>query len=386
MAIKSLKDLNLENKSVLVRVDYNTPIKNEEVADDSRIRASLPTLNYLLERNCQITLMSHLGRPKGQVNMAYTLKPVVKRLAELIGQEVTIINDLEPRKERNRVCLLENLRFHPGETKNDVGLAKKLSQFGEVYINDAFGSAHRAHASIEAIAHLFSQKGAGFLLEKEIHYLRDSLKDPARPYMAILGGSKVSDKIKLVENLIDKVDIIAIGGAMSYTFLAAQGIEVGNSRVEPDFMEGALHLIEKAKKKNVQFLLPLDHLIADQFSEETEAKITLDQAIEKDNMGLDIGPETINLYTSTIRKAKTVVWNGPMGVFEWDTYSTGTISIAETLAVGDCLSIVGGGDSVAAVNKAQVAHKMDHISTGGGASLELLSGIELPGFSALEED
>ena len=385
MTVKALEDLNLIGKQVLVRVDYNTPIKNGEVADDSRITASLPTLNYLIEKKCQITLMSHLGRPDGKVDPVYSLAPVARRLAELIKMPVDFITDLNVPHSGTQVRLLENLRFHPGETKNDMGLAKQLSAFGEIYINDAFGSAHRAHSSTHAIATLYKEKAAGRLMMKEIHYLRDALKTPRRPFLAILGGSKVSDKIKLIVNLLDKVNMIAIGGAMSYTFLKAQGVPVGISRVEEDFLEEARKLLAVCDEKGVQLLLPLDHVVAKEFNQEAEARITIDQAIGEDEMGLDIGPETINLFSQTIRESGTVVWNGPMGVFEWPTFSTGTISMAETLAESECVSIVGGGDSVAAINMAGVAEEITHISTGGGASLELLSGFELPGIAALEE-
>ncbi|PIE91142.1 MAG: phosphoglycerate kinase [Acidobacteria bacterium] len=385
MTVKALEDLNLANKQVLVRVDYNTPIADGKVADDSRIKASLPTLNYLLEQNCSVTLMSHLGRPKGQVKPEFSMQPVAQRLSKLIDHDVKFIKELEVPATRGRVELLENLRFHPGETKGDMELAKKLARFGEVYINDAFGTAHRAHASTHTIAALFKEKAAGRLLMKEIHYLRDTLKNPDRPFLAILGGSKVSDKIKLIVNLLDKVNMIAIGGAMSYTFLKAQGYEIGISRVEEDFLSEAKKLIGACEEKGIKLLLPLDHMVAKEFDKEAEARITLDQNMNADEMGLDIGPETINLYSQSILEAGTVVWNGPMGVFEWPTFSTGTISIADTLAESGCLSLVGGGDSVAAINQAQVADSITHISTGGGASLELLSGFELPGIKALEE-
>jgi len=384
MTVKALEELNLANRQVLIRVDYNTPIQNGEVADDSRIRASLPTLRYLLDQNCNITLMSHLGRPKGQVDPEFSMAPVARRLSELLEQEVHLITNFKVPETRARVELLENLRFDPGETTGDTDLAKKLAQFGDVYINDAFGTAHRAHASTYTIASFFKEKAAGRLLMKEIHYLRDALKNPSKPFLAILGGSKVSDKIKLIVNLLDKVDQIAIGGAMSYTFLKAQGFQVGISRVESDFLEGAVDLIAQCKQKGVELLLPLDHVVAKEFAEDAEARITLDQTIESDEMGLDIGPETINLYTHTVAQAGTVVWNGPMGVFEWPTFSTGTISVAESLAESNCQSLVGGGDSVAAINAAGVADQITHISTGGGASLELLSGFELPGIKALE--
>lgn len=385
MTVKALEDLDLKGKKVLVRVDYNTPIKDGEVADDSRIVASLPTLNMLLENDCTITLMSHLGRPKGEVKPEFSMAPVARRLQALTGQEVEFKTDLEPSEPKGKIRLLENLRFHAGETKNDPDLANKLAQFGDIYINDAFGTAHRAHCSTHAIAKLFTEKAAGRLLMKEIHYLRDALKDPARPFMAILGGSKVSDKIKLIVNLLDKVNQIAIGGAMSYTFLKAKGFDVGKSRIEEDFIEEAVKLMEQCKAKGVELMLPLDHVVAKEFDQDAEARITLDQNMTDEEMGLDIGPETINSYVKAVREAGTVVWNGPMGVFEWATFSTGTVSVAEALAESSCQSLVGGGDSVAAINMAGIADQITHISTGGGASLELLSGFELPGIAALEE-
>jgi len=385
MTVKALEDLDLKGKKVLVRVDYNTPIKDGEVADDSRIVASLPTLNMLLENDCTITLMSHLGRPKGEAKPEFSMAPVARRLQALTGQEVEFKTDLEPSEPKGKIRLLENLRFHAGETKNDPDLANKLAQFGDIYINDAFGTAHRAHCSTHAIAKLFTEKAAGRLLMKEIHYLRDALKNPARPFMAILGGSKVSDKIKLIVNLLDKVNQIAIGGAMSYTFLKAKGFDVGKSRIEDDFIEEAVKLMEQCKAKGVELMLPLDHVVAKEFDQDAEARITLDQNMTNEEMGLDIGPETINSYVKAVREAGTVVWNGPMGVFEWATFSTGTVSVAEALAESSCQSLVGGGDSVAAINMAGVADQITHISTGGGASLELLSGFELPGIAALEE-
>jgi len=386
MAVKSLDQLDLAGKRVLMRVDYNVPLDSERrITDDSRIKASLPTLNYVLEAGAAgLTLMSHLGRPKAQVEPQFSLAPVAARLAELLGREVPLVTDMNEHAAQTGLQLLENLRFHPGEKKNDELFAAQLARHGEVYINDAFGTAHRAHASTAAVAGLFAEKGAGLLMMKELHYLKKSLENPTRPFVAILGGSKVTDKLLLIENLLDKVDSLIIGGGMSYTFLAAKGIEIGNSLVERNFLDGARRLIKLCEQGGVDLLLPLDHLISNEFKPDAEAQITLDEPIDEGYMGLDIGPETINLYTSRIAEARTVVWNGPMGVFEWETYATGTISIAETMAESDALTIVGGGDSVAAVNLAGVRDRITHISTGGGASLELLGGADLPGISALE--
>jgi len=378
--MKSIKDLDLNAKAILVRVDYNTPIRDGVITDDGRIRASLPTLAFLLEKGCGLTLMSHMGRPKGERIMDFSLAPVARRCGELLNRDVQLVELGAARPAEGQVQVLENLRFSPGETANDPDFAAQLAKFGEVYINDAFGSAHRAHASIDAVARLFEQRAPGFLLEKEIRYLGKCLDYPERPFLAILGGAKVSDKIALIRNLIPRVDTLLIGGAMSYTFLKASGVEVGDSRVEVDFLDQASGLLRDAGEK---LKLPLDHVVAKEFKHDAEASITLHADIEPGRMGLDIGPETINAYTSMIETAGTVVWNGPMGVFEWDTFSTGTITMAEALAESGALSIVGGGDSAAAVRKAEVQDRISHISTGGGASLEFLSGIELPGIKAL---
>ncbi len=384
MSIRSMADLDLQGKAVLMRVDFNTPMNNGEVSDDARIRAALPTLQKLLDAGCSITLMSHLGRPKGIYDESLSLKPVAACLSKLIDKPVTMLDLDGARPEDGRIGLLENLRFWPGEKENSSEFALRLARFGDIYINDAFGAAHRAHASIDAVARLFPNRAAGLLLQKEVHYLHDQLSDPQRPFLAIMGGSKVSDKIGLIQNLIPKVDRIMVGGAMSYTFLKAKGIEVGSSRIEADFIEQAAELMSLCQQSGVEFLLPLDHVVADSFSEDAQASITLDEHIPAGKMGLDIGPETINLFSSTLLSSKTIVWNGPMGVFEWDIFSTGTISIAEAMAECNGLTIVGGGDSAAAIKKAEVEAQIDHISTGGGAALELMSGLDLPGLVVLE--
>ena len=328
--------------------------------------------------------MSHLGRPKDQYEEAYSLKPVAQRLSQLIHRPVHMMELEANLPTKGQVSMLENLRFWPGEKKNDQEFAQKLARFGDIYVNDAFGAAHRAHASIDAVARLFPVRAAGFLLAREVHYLRDQLAEPKRPYVAIMGGSKVSDKIGLIKHLMPRVDTIVVGGAMSYTFLSAQGVEVGDSRVETSFLNEARDLMKECEATGVHLLLPLDHVVATAFDAQADATITLDQTIQPGSMGLDIGPETIHLYLSAIKDAGTIVWNGPMGVFEWDVFSTGTISVAEAMAEAEGLTIVGGGDSAAAVRKADVESQIDHISTGGGAALELLSGIALPGLVALE--
>lgn len=385
MAVKSLGQLDLNKKHVLLRVDYNVPqAENGRITDDARIRASLPTIRHLLERGCRLRLISHLGRPKGCFEARYSLAPVARHLSGLIGREVVLVSDPKANGGKAAVQMLENLRFWPGETANDRDFAADLARFGEVFINDAFGAAHRAHASTAAVCDFFEQRGAGPLMMKEIHYLKESLKEPRRPFLAVLGGSKVSDKLKLIRNLLNKIDQLIIGGAMSYTFLKAKGIPVGISRVEDNFLEEACQLIKDCESKGIDLLLPLDHLTAGTFAEDAQALITLDEDIAEDQMGMDIGPETIHLYTTTILAAKTVVWNGPMGVFEWEAFSTGTISMAEAMAETEALTIVGGGDSVAAIHLAEVEDRITHISTGGGASLELLGGNLLPGIAALD--
>ena len=385
MTVKFLDQLELEGKRVLVRVDYNVPLDgNGRISDDSRVRASLPTLQALLERRCQITLMSHLGRPDGAPDPAYSTRPLAACLCELLARPVNFVESIDDVSGPGEIRILENLRFDPGETKNDEAYARKLARHGEVYINDAFGAAHRAHASIAAICQLFKHKGAGLLMMKELHYLQDALRIPQRPFLAILGGSKISDKLKLIKNLVGRVDGLVIGGGMSYSFLKAKGVEVGNSLVEESFLEDARQLMADCQSRNITLSLPLDHVTGEAFKEDAQAAITLDQEIEPGTMGLDIGPETIHHYSALVRDAKTVVWNGPMGVFEWDAFATGTISIAEAMAETEALTIVGGGDSVAAINAAGVAADISHISTGGGASLELLGGQSLPGVVALE--
>jgi phosphoglycerate kinase len=381
--LRKMEDLQLQGRSILVRVDYNVPVQGESITDDSRISASLPTIRYLQERGCGITLMSHFGRPAAR-EASESLARVAAHLSTLLGQNVPLVELGAKRAAPGTIQLLENLRFEKGETSNDEELAARLANLGEVYINDAFGAAHRAHASIDAVTHHFPERGAGFLLQREVHFLRDALEKPARPFIAVLGGSKVSDKLLLIRNLLNKVDQLLIGGAMSYTFLAAAGVSVGKSRVEQDLLAEATSLLERCREQGPELLLPIDHMSAREFKPDAPATITLDRDIPADQMGLDIGPETIQEYMAQIRKARTIVWNGPMGVFEWEAFSTGTISVAEAVAASSALTIIGGGDSVAAIQQANLADRIDHISTGGGAALELLAGLSLPGIAALE--
>ncbi|MFH0947920.1 MAG: phosphoglycerate kinase [Elusimicrobiota bacterium] len=392
MSKLTIRDVDLKGKKVLVRVDYNVPLdKSQNITDDTRIKESIPTLKYLLEQNCKIILCSHLGRPKGKVSPEFSLKPVAKKLSEFLGQEIKfvpdcvgdevkkLVADLNPKE----ILLLENLRFHSEEEKNDEKFAKQLSELAEFFVQDAFGTVHRAHASTSGV-NKFLPSAAGFLLEKEIKYLGDALQNPARPFIAILGGAKVSDKIGVIENLAKKVDSILIGGAMAYTFLKSQGIPVGKSLVEEDKLDLAKDLMKKTGK--IQFLLPIDHIIADKVDKDANVEEARD--IKDGWMGVDIGSMTQNIYSSVILNAKTIILNGPMGVFEIDKFAAGTNAVVKAIADATskgAISIIGGGDSVSAVKKAGVSDNVSHISTGGGASLEFLEGIELPGIAVLND-
>ena len=393
MAGRNVTDLDLAGKKAFIRVDFNVPIKGGKITDDTRIRASLPTIKLALDRGATVILASHLGRPKGKPNPEYSLRPVAARLAELAGRAVEFAEDSvgEPaqkaiaRAGRGGVVLLENLRFHPEEEKNDPAFAKQLAGLADVYINDAFGSAHRAHASTEGIVHQVKEAAAGLLMAKEVEYLGRVLERPDRPFVAILGGAKVSDKLEVIENLIPRVDALLVGGAMAYTFFKARGLPVGRSLVEDELIESAKDIERRAREKGLWFELPTDHVVAPKLEAGAPSEVLAvgDSAIG-DRMGLDIGPKTVQSYRDVILGAKTVIWNGPMGVFEIDQFATGTIEIAKAVASVQGTTVIGGGDSIAAVVKAGVADRIDHISTGGGASLEFLGGRKLPGVEAIK--
>ena len=388
---KTVKDIDLKNKKVLVRCDFNVPMDEEKnITDNTRIVAALPTIKYLIEQNCRIILCSHLGRPKGEVNNKYSLEPVAKELSKLLGQEVLMAKDvigedakkLSENLQPKQVMLLENVRFHREETDNDENFAKELASMAEVYVNDAFGTAHRAHASTAGVAK-FLPAVSGFLIEKEINFLGDTLQNPQRPFVAILGGAQVSDKIGVIDSLLEKVDTLIIGGGMAYTFFKAQGYEVGNSICEIDKLDLAREAMQKAKDKGVKLVLPVDTKVGKEFKPDTESKVVKCTEIPADWEGFDIGTETIKLFAEEIKNAKTVIWNGPLGLFEFEQFAVGTNAIAQLLAQINATTIIGGGDSAAAVEKAGLADKMTHISTGGGASLEFLEGKKLPGIECL---
>jgi phosphoglycerate kinase len=392
----SIKDLDLRGKRVLVRVDFNVPLKDGVIGDDTRIQASVPTIKYALEQGAVAVLASHLGRPKGKPNPQMSLRPVADALATLLGKPVTFADDCvgdaatqavdRVRGGGSGVVLLENLRFHPEEEKNDAGFAKQLASLADEFVDDAFGAAHRAHASVEAITRNFRRAAAGFLMEKELQYLGHALENPERPFVAILGGAKVSDKIDVITNMLGKVDRLLIGGAMAYTFFKARGVPVGKSLVEDDKLDAARQIEADAAKRGVGLELPVDHVVTDRIEEGTANEVLKvgDPAIG-DRMGVDIGPATIKAYEAIINNAKTVVWNGPMGVFEIEVFAAGTNAVARAVASVKGTTIIGGGDSIAAVKKANVADRITHISTGGGASLEFLGGETLPGVAALTD-
>ena len=390
----TIDDVELKGKRVLVRVDFNVPMENGAITDDTRIRESLPTIRKILSDGGKAILMSHFGRPKGKRNLDYSLKPVSQRLSELLNKPVKFAPDCIGGNVKKMVdelkdgecLLLENLRFHAEEEANDQTFAKELASFGDVFVNDAFGSAHRAHASTEGVTHFLQPAVAGYLMKKELDYLGRAVGNPARPYVAILGGSKISGKIDVIHNLMNKVDALLIGGGMMFTFYKAQGMEIGNSLLEADRVDVAKNVLAEAAKKNIRLLLPVDCVIADKVDNNAGIKTVSVNAIPSGWSGLDIGPETVKLFSEELRKAKTIVWNGPMGVFEMENFAHGTNAIARLLAEvtkTGAMTIVGGGDSAAAIAKAGLEHAVSHVSTGGGASLEFLEGKVLPGVAAL---
>jgi len=398
LSLSSLKKSDLEGKKVLVRVDFNVPLNdNGQITDDTRIRAAIPTIEYLIDNASKIILSAHFGRPKGQVNEKMRLTPVAERLSQILQKKVLLSNScigdeaisLSNELNNGDVLLLENVRFYEEEEKNDHDFAKSLASIADMYVNDAFGAAHRAHASTQGVTKFLNPSVAGFLLEKELKYLQGAIDNPQRPLAAIVGGSKVSSKIGVLDSLLDKCDKIIIGGGMIFTFYKARGLDVGKSLVEEDKLELARNLEQKAKDKGVELLLPSDVILANEFSPNAESKISDINSINGDWMGLDIGPDSIKLFQNALVDCKSIIWNGPMGVFEFDKFANGTNAIAETLAElsvsSNVCTIIGGGDSVAAVEKAGLANKMSHISTGGGASLELLEGKILPGVAALND-
>ena len=388
----SVRDLDLKGKRVFMRVDFNVPLNDAgEITDDTRIQASLPTIKYILERGGRLILASHLGRPKGKPNPKMSLKPAATRLAQVLGKPVAFAADCIGAEaaalalKDGDVLLLENLRFHPEEEKNVSEFSQKLAALADVYVDDAFGSAHRAHASTEGITHFLSPCVAGLLMEKELEYLGKAVGHPERPYVAIVGGAKVSDKIELLQNMMKFADSVLVGGAMAYTFLKAQGVEVGLSKVEADKLDLARDLLQFAQRRSIELRLPVDHIVAEKLDLSAAAEVAPTPSIPANRLGVDIGPATRADFAARIAKAKTIVWNGPMGVFEIPQFAEGTVAIARAVADSSAVSVVGGGDSVAAVKKAGVEAKITHISTGGGASLEFLSGLTLPGVAALTE-
>lgn len=391
---KTIKDVNFEGKRALVRCDFNVPMEDGKITDDGRIRAALPTIKYLVEAKAKVILMSHLGRPKGEPKAQFSLSKVADRLAELVGQPVKfaqsdVVVDDSVRKiaselQNGEIMLLENVRFRKEETDNDLHFAKELSELGDIFVQEAFGTAHRAHASTAGVAEYLSAV-SGFLIEKEVKFLGDAVVDPKRPFVAIMGGAKVADKIKVIENLLEKVDTLIIGGGMSYTFFKAKGYEIGSSILDENGIELAKEIIDKASKLNKDLVLPVDIVVADKFENEANTKTVDAESIPSDMMGLDIGPKSIELFKKKIAEAKTVVWNGPVGVFEMENFAKGTRAVADALAKSDCISIIGGGDSAAAIKKFGLEGNMTHISTGGGASLEFLEGKELPGIAVIED-
>lgn len=391
---KTVKDIDVKGKKALVRCDFNVPMQDGKITDDIRITSALPTIKYLIEQGAKVILMSHMGRPKGEAKMEFSLKPVADRLAELLKQEITFISvpevvnqqvaDAAEKLEEGQVMLLENVRFRKEETKNEAGFAKELAQLGDIFVNDAFGTAHRAHCSTAGVAD-YLPAVSGFLIEKEVKFLGEALEHPKRPFVAIMGGAKVGDKIPVIENLLKKVDALVIGGGMSYTFFKAMGMEIGKSILDAESLELAGQLIKRAETAGVKLILPVDVVCAKEFDNDSEVTTCGWDEIPEDRMGMDIGSKSVQLISEELKKAKTVVWNGPMGVFEMSNFAQGTKAVAESLANSSAITIIGGGDSAAAVEQFGYGDKMTHISTGGGASLEFLEGKTLPGIAVLEE-
>ena len=391
---KTIEDINVNGKKVLVRCDFNVPLKDGVITDENRLNGALPTIKYLIENGAKVILCSHLGKPKGEAKPELSLAPVAKRLSEMLNKEVVFAADDNvvgenakaaiEKMENGDVVLLQNTRYRKEETKNEENFSKELASLADVYVNDAFGTAHRAHCSTVGAGQFLEERACGYLIQKELKFLGEAVENPVRPFTAILGGAKVSDKIAVIEQLLEKVDNLIIGGGMAYTFLKAQGYEIGTSLCEDDRMDYAKEMIAKAEANGVKFLLPVDHRIADGFKD-VEATVTEDQNIPAGFMGLDIGPKTEALYADAIKDAKTVIWNGPMGVFEFENFNKGTIAVAKAMADADATTVIGGGDSAAAVNILGFGDKMTHISTGGGASLEFLEGKTLPGIAALND-
>lgn len=389
--IKTVRDFELEGKVVFLRLDLNVPMADGKITDENRITASLPTIQYCMEKGAKIVMASHLGRPKSKEDKEFSLEPVAKRLQELLNAEVILIEEpdsdapvhLLPSLKKNQLIMLENVRFEEGEIKDSIEFAQKIANYAEIYINDAFGASHRAHATIHALPSVMKEKGIGFLIEKEINMLDSLLTNPKRPYLAVMGGAKVSDKIAVIERLMDVVDGFVIGGAMAYTFLKGQGLSVGKSLVEGDKLKYAKEMIERIEARDKTILLPVDHVATKSFNDVASAHVTRDVTIAADEMGLDIGPQTIKNFSAALKAAGTIFWNGPMGVFENPAFAKGTFAIAQAIAESDAIKIVGGGDSAAAAEASGFAGKMTHISTGGGASLEYLQGDKLPGLEIL---
>ncbi|MEG0774470.1 phosphoglycerate kinase [Clostridium sp.] len=390
---KTIEDIEVKNKKVLVRCDFNVPIVDGAITDENRLVGALPTINYLIGKGAKVILCSHLGKPKGEAKKELSLEPIASRLTQLLNTQVIFVDDDNVVGEKaiiavnelkeGEVMLLQNTRFRKEETKNEENFSKELASLCDIFVNDAFGTAHRAHCSTVGVTNYVETSVCGYLIQKELRFLGDAVENPVRPFTAILGGAKVSDKINVINNLLEKVDNLIIGGAMAYTFLKANGYNVGISRVEEDKIDYAFDMMKKAKEKNVNLLLPIDHIVANEFSKDAEPITTDNENIEQGYMGLDIGPNTIKRYNDAIMKSNTIIWNGPMGVFEFENFSKGTKAVGEAMAKCNGTTIIGGGDSAAAVNIFGMGDKMTHISTGGGASLEFLEGIELPGIVAL---